>query len=108
MASFLVAAAAAAQSYPNRPVKIVVSYPPGGVIDVLARPLAAGLQQEWGSNPVLVGNWPGENAIIGTDYVAKQPGDGHTGSKTATGRSRIASLPYALALATTAESLSRT
>ena len=42
MASFLVATAAAAQSYPNRPVKIVVSYPPGGVVDVLARPLAAG------------------------------------------------------------------
>jgi len=78
MASFLVATAAAAQSYPNRPVKIVVSYPPGGVVDVLARPLAAGLQQEWGGNPVLVENRPGANAIIGTDYAAKQPGDGHT------------------------------
>jgi tripartite-type tricarboxylate transporter receptor subunit TctC len=78
MSSFLVAAAAAAQSYPNRPVKIVVSYPPGGVVDVLARPLAAGLQQEWGGNPVLVENRPGANAIIGTDYVARQPGDGHT------------------------------
>ena len=77
LASFLVATAAAAQSYPNRPVKIVVSYPAGGPVDVLARPLAAGLQQEWGGNPVLVENRPGANAIIGTDYVAKQPGDGN-------------------------------
>jgi len=78
LASFLVAAAATAQSYPNRPVKIVVSYPAGGPVDVLARPLAAGLQQEWGGNPVLVENRPGANAIIGSDYVAKQPSDGHT------------------------------
>src|SRR5262245_53883753 len=78
LALFLVATAAAAQSYPNRPVKIVVSYPAGGPVDVLARPLAAGLQQEWGGSPVLVENRPGANAIIGTDYVAKQPGDGNT------------------------------
>ena len=45
---------------------------------MLARPLAAGLQKEWGGNPVMVENQPGANAIIGTDYVAKQPGDGHT------------------------------
>jgi tripartite-type tricarboxylate transporter receptor subunit TctC len=76
----LVAAAttASAQAFPSKPVKIVVSYPAGGVVDVLARPLAAGLQQEWGGNPVIVENRPGANAIIGTDYVAKQPGDGHT------------------------------
>jgi tripartite-type tricarboxylate transporter receptor subunit TctC len=73
-----VAATASAQSFPSKPVRIVVSYPAGGVVDVLARPLAAGLQQEWGGNPVIVENRPGANAIIGTDYVAKQPGDGYT------------------------------
>jgi tripartite-type tricarboxylate transporter receptor subunit TctC len=75
--ALLIGGTAAAQSFPSRPVKIVVSYPAGGVVDVLARPLAAGLQQAWG-HPVIVENRPGANAIIGTDYVAKQPGDGHT------------------------------
>jgi tripartite-type tricarboxylate transporter receptor subunit TctC len=73
-----VALAAGAQSFPSKPVKIVVSYPAGGPVDVMARALAAGLQPEWGGNPVLVENRPGANAIIGTDYVAKQPADGHT------------------------------
>jgi tripartite-type tricarboxylate transporter receptor subunit TctC len=68
---------ATAQTFPNKPVKIVVSYPPGGPVDVLARPLAEGLQKLWGQ-PVIVENRPGANAIIGTDYVAKQPADGHT------------------------------
>jgi tripartite-type tricarboxylate transporter receptor subunit TctC len=72
------ATAASAQTFPSKPVKIVVSYPAGGVVDILARPLAAGLQQEWGGNPVIVENRPGANAIIGSDYVAKQPGDGYT------------------------------
>lgn len=72
------AAAASAQSFPTKPVRIVVSYPAGGPVDVMARALAAGLQPEWGGTPVLVENRPGANAIIGTDYVAKQPGDGHT------------------------------
>ena len=55
-----------------------MSYPPGGPVDVLARPLAEGLQKLWGGSPVIVENKPGANAIIGTDYVAKQPGDGYT------------------------------
>ena len=69
---------AAAQQFPSKPVRIVVSYPPGGPVDVLARPLAEGLQKIWGGNPVIVENKPGANAIIGTDYAAKQPADGHT------------------------------
>ena len=69
---------ALAQQFPSKPVRIVVSYPPGGPVDALARPLADGLQKLWNGNPVLVENRPGANAIIGTDYVAKQPGDGHT------------------------------
>jgi tripartite-type tricarboxylate transporter receptor subunit TctC len=73
----LLAATAAAQQFPTKPVRIVVSYPPGGPVDVLARPLAEGLQKLWGS-PVIVENKPGANAIIGTDYVAKSAPDGHT------------------------------
>jgi tripartite-type tricarboxylate transporter receptor subunit TctC len=69
---------ALAQTFPSKPVRIVVSYPPGGPVDALARPLAEGLSKLWNGNPVLVENRPGANAIIGTDYVAKQPGDGHT------------------------------
>ncbi len=67
-----------AQTYPTKPVRIIVSYPPGGPVDALARPLAAGLSTLWGGVSVLVENKPGANAIIGTDYVAKQPGDGYT------------------------------
>jgi tripartite-type tricarboxylate transporter receptor subunit TctC len=66
-----------AQQFPSKPVRIVVSYPPGGPVDVLARPLAEGLQKLWGQ-PVIVENKPGANAIIGTSYVAKAPADGHT------------------------------
>jgi tripartite-type tricarboxylate transporter receptor subunit TctC len=71
---------AAAQTFPvaGKPVRIIVSYPPGGPVDALARPLADGLQKLWPGTPVLVENKPGANAIIGTDFVAKQPGDGHT------------------------------
>ena len=75
LASF--ASIATAQQFPNKPIKIVVSYPPGGPADILARPLAEGLQKAWGQS-VLVENKPGANAIIGTDYVAKQPADGYT------------------------------
>jgi tripartite-type tricarboxylate transporter receptor subunit TctC len=69
---------ATAQQFPARPVKIVVSYPAGGVVDILARPLAQGLQQAWGGNPVVIENRPGANAIIGTTAVAKAPADGYT------------------------------
>lgn len=70
---------ALAQQFPagGKPVRIIVSYPPGGPVDALARPLADGLNKLWGV-PVLVENKPGANAIIGTDFVAKSPGDGHT------------------------------
>jgi tripartite-type tricarboxylate transporter receptor subunit TctC len=70
---------ALAQQFPSagKPVRIIVSYPPGGPVDALARPLADGLNKLWGV-PVLVENKPGANAIIGTDFVAKSPGDGHT------------------------------
>jgi tripartite-type tricarboxylate transporter receptor subunit TctC len=67
----------AAQAWPTKPVRIVVAYPPGGGIDVLARQLAEKLTPAWGQ-PVLVENRPGANTIVATDAVAKSAADGHT------------------------------
>ena len=69
--------AALAQSWPAKPVRIVVAYPPGGGIDVLARQLADRFSQSWGQ-PVVVENKPGANSILAADTVAKAPPDGTT------------------------------
>ncbi|MBA3505053.1 MAG: tripartite tricarboxylate transporter substrate binding protein, partial [Betaproteobacteria bacterium] len=70
-------ATALAQSWPTKPVRIVVAYPPGGGIDVMARQLAEKLTATWGQ-PVVVENKPGANTISATDSVAKSEPDGHT------------------------------
>jgi tripartite-type tricarboxylate transporter receptor subunit TctC len=67
----------AAQAWPDKPVRIVVAYPPGGGIDVMARQIAEKLTASWGQT-VLVENRPGANTIIAADAVAKAPGDGTT------------------------------
>jgi tripartite-type tricarboxylate transporter receptor subunit TctC len=67
----------AGHAWPTKPVRIVVAYPPGGGIDVLARQLADKLTPAWGQ-PVLVENRPGANTIVATDAVAKSAADGHT------------------------------
>ena len=64
-------------SFATRPVRIVVPYPPGGGIDVLARALAPELSTAWGQ-PVFVENIAGAGGIIGTEKVSNSPGDGHT------------------------------
>jgi tripartite-type tricarboxylate transporter receptor subunit TctC len=68
---------ASAQSYPVRPVKIVVPTSPGGATDSFSRAIAQRLAEGWGQ-PVVVENRPGANQIIGADYVAKSAPDGHT------------------------------
>jgi tripartite-type tricarboxylate transporter receptor subunit TctC len=68
---------AAAESFPARPVRIVVPVPPGGGLDVFVRALSAELQARWGQ-PVIVENRPGGNTVIGADAVARSAPDGHT------------------------------
>jgi tripartite-type tricarboxylate transporter receptor subunit TctC len=70
-------ASASAQGWPAKGVRIVVPYPPGGGIDILARQLAEKFAAQWGQ-PVVVENRPGGSTIPGTDAVAKAPPDGHT------------------------------
>src|SRR3989441_12045731 len=71
------ASIAAAQGYPDRPIRIVVPLPPGGSPDTIARVLSQGLQAVW-SQPLVVENRTGGSQNIGADVVAKSPPDGYT------------------------------
>jgi tripartite-type tricarboxylate transporter receptor subunit TctC len=73
----LMALPGSAQQYPSQPIKIVVAYPPGGTVDIVARLLAAKLGPEL-KGTVIVENRQGASGILGTDYVAKAAPDGHT------------------------------
>ena len=66
-----------APGYPNRPIKIVVPYIPGGGVDTAARVVGQKMN-ELTTQPVIVENKPGAGTNIGSDYVAKAPGDGYT------------------------------
>ena len=66
-----------AQAFPSKPVRIVVPFPAGGSFDVTARILAQRMQTGLGQN-VIVENRPGGGTVVGTDYVVRQPPDGHT------------------------------
>jgi tripartite-type tricarboxylate transporter receptor subunit TctC len=70
-------AAQAQQSYPNKSVRFIVTYPPGGSSDVMARILGKQLTEYWGQQ-VLVDSRPGADGSIGMDYASKQPADGYT------------------------------
>jgi tripartite-type tricarboxylate transporter receptor subunit TctC len=68
---------AQAQNYPDRPVKIIVPYPPGGTVDLVARVLAQSLTEQSGQQFV-VDNRSGASGVIGSDLVAKAAPDGYT------------------------------
>jgi len=77
LAPFARAAAQADPAFPARPVQILVAFPPGGQADVVARPVAAGLERHW-RQPVPVVNRPGASGEIGNAAVARAAPDGHT------------------------------
>lgn len=71
------ALAAPADEWPNKPVKIIVSLPPGSGADTIARYVATQLQQRY-KQPFVVENKPGANSFIAAQFVAKAPADGYT------------------------------
>jgi tripartite-type tricarboxylate transporter receptor subunit TctC len=71
------ASGALAQNWPNRPIRMVVPYTPGGYTDLMARLVGQKISDALGQ-PVIFENKPGANAIIGTDVVAKAAPDGYT------------------------------
>ena len=76
MALCVAAGTAGAQDWPTRPVKLIVPYPAGGGVDVMARALAQRLQDKW-QQPITIDNRPGANTLIGTEAVARST-DNHT------------------------------
>jgi tripartite-type tricarboxylate transporter receptor subunit TctC len=77
LALIFVAAQAAGQSFPSKPVKLMVGVPPGGPTDTVARAIAPDLSEALGQ-PVVVENRAGASAVIATDAVAKSAPDGYT------------------------------
>ncbi len=77
LAALLPIVPAAAQTYPNKPIRMIAPYPPGGATDIVARLVSQGLGEALGV-PVVVENKAGANGQIGHDLVAKAPPDGYT------------------------------
>jgi tripartite-type tricarboxylate transporter receptor subunit TctC len=75
--TLLFCAAANAQPYPNRPVRIIVPFPPGNTTDIMSRLVAPKMAERLGQQ-VIVENRPGASGMLGLDYVAKSPPDGYT------------------------------
>ncbi|MBR0650149.1 tripartite tricarboxylate transporter substrate binding protein [Roseomonas terrae] len=69
--------AVAQQEWPQRPIRIVVPYAPGGGTDLVSRLLAEAMRHDLGQ-PVIIENRPGGNGVVGTDQVARSPADGYT------------------------------
>jgi tripartite-type tricarboxylate transporter receptor subunit TctC len=76
-AGLVLAGSALAQSYPNRPVRVIIPWPPGQATDLAARIVADKLSQQLGQ-PFVADNRPGAGGAIGTDAVVKAPADGYT------------------------------
>jgi tripartite-type tricarboxylate transporter receptor subunit TctC len=77
LAALCLATPATAQDFPTHAVRIIVPFPAGGSLDVVARLIGDQLAQEW-SRPVVIDNRPGVNGVLGAEAVAKSQPDGHT------------------------------
>jgi tripartite-type tricarboxylate transporter receptor subunit TctC len=66
-----------AEDYPNRPIRIVLPFAPGGAVDIISRMLGEKMTAAWGQ-PVIVDSKPGAGGIVATNAVAKSTGDGYT------------------------------
>jgi tripartite-type tricarboxylate transporter receptor subunit TctC len=75
--ALLLAGGALAQSYPSKPIRIVVPFPPGGATDIIARAVGADLTRQW-AQPVAIENRAGAGGNLGADQVAKSAPDGYT------------------------------
>ena len=73
----LVSGTALAQTFPTKPVRLIVTYPPGGSSDLMSRVYGAKLAEFWGQQ-VVIESKPGAAGSIGMDYAARQPNDGYT------------------------------
>jgi tripartite-type tricarboxylate transporter receptor subunit TctC len=77
MVAVLSATAAAAQTYPSKPVRLIVTYPPGGSSDLMGRVLGQKLSELW-SQQVIIESKPGAAGSIGMEFAARQPADGYS------------------------------
>jgi tripartite-type tricarboxylate transporter receptor subunit TctC len=75
---------AGAETYPAKPIRLLVPYPPGGAVDIVARTLSQQLSRDWNAQFV-IDNRPGAGGVIATEIVAKAPADGYTLIMVATG-----------------------
>lgn len=76
-AAFAMPATALAETYPSKPVRVIVPFDPGGGIDILTRAIGAALAPKWGQQ-MLVENRPGAGSLIGASAAANAPADGYT------------------------------
>jgi len=76
-AALVAVAPASAQQYPNKPIRVIVPFAPGGTSDILARALGPYMTTAW-NQPVIVENRTGANGMVGAEYVAKSAPDGYT------------------------------
>ena len=74
---FLYPALAAAQDFPNKAIRMIVPFPPGGPNDIIARVVAQRMAEIL-KQPIIIDNRSGQGGVVGTDVVAKSPPDGYT------------------------------